>query len=167
MKKFSILILLAVVAILILSACTSAKAEPEPVEFTIKMHEYAFTPSSIEVEVGQLVTLNLVNEGTLEHEIMFGRQVKYENNRPNGYSVDMFMNGGVHPEINTTSAMPEDEHSMEGHGGYMAYLGKTGDSGTITFEVTEEMLGEWEMGCFELEGVHYDQGMHGTFIVSQ
>jgi hypothetical protein len=29
------------------------------------------------------------------------------------------------------------------------------------------MLGEWEMGCFELDGVHYDQGMVGTFIVTE
>lgn len=119
------------------------------------------------MKVGQLVTIHLVNQGALEHELMFGRQVKYDGNRPTGYEVDMFVTGGVHPEISTTSQMPADQHTMEGHTGFMAYLGSTGDTGTITFEVTQEMVGEWEMGCFELEGVHYDQGMHGKFIVSR
>jgi hypothetical protein len=36
----------------------------------------------------------------------------------------------------------------------------------VTFTVTEEMVGEWEIGCFLLEGVHYDSGMVGKFIVS-
>jgi hypothetical protein len=28
--------------------------------------------------------------------------------------------------------------------------------------VTEEMIGEWEMGCFSLDGVHYTSGMVGS-----
>ena len=41
------------------------------------------------------------------------------------------------------------------------------DQATVSFIVTEEMLGEWEMGCFELDGVHYDSGMIGTFVVAR
>lgn len=48
----------------------------------------------------------------------------------------------------------------------MAFLEKTGDQASIIFTVTEEMLGEWEMGCFEQEGVHYDAGMKGKVTVS-
>jgi hypothetical protein len=33
--------------------------------------------------------------------------------------------------------------------------------------VTEEMLGVWEMGCFEQDGVHYSSGMVGTITVRQ
>jgi uncharacterized cupredoxin-like copper-binding protein len=28
------------------------------------------------------------------------------------------------------------------------------------------MVGEWEMGCFEQDGVHYDAGMKGTLVVN-
>jgi uncharacterized cupredoxin-like copper-binding protein len=28
------------------------------------------------------------------------------------------------------------------------------------------MVGEWEIGCFSQDGVHYDAGMKGTFVVS-
>jgi uncharacterized cupredoxin-like copper-binding protein len=27
------------------------------------------------------------------------------------------------------------------------------------------MVGEWEIGCFEQEGVHYDAGMHGPLTI--
>jgi hypothetical protein len=29
------------------------------------------------------------------------------------------------------------------------------------------MLGIWEIGCFEQDGVHYTSGMKGTLIVRQ
>jgi hypothetical protein len=29
------------------------------------------------------------------------------------------------------------------------------------------MLGDWEMGCFEQDGVHYDAGMIGAVSVTQ
>lgn len=35
----------------------------------------------------------------------------------------------------------------------------------ISDTVTEDMIGEWEVGCFLQDGVHYDAGMHGTLIV--
>src|SRR3990172_411323 len=69
-------------------ACS--RKPPEPVSFTIEMSEYAFEPDTIEVKVGQEVTLELVNMGQLPHELMFGRQVMMMENRPNGYQVDMF-----------------------------------------------------------------------------
>jgi hypothetical protein len=28
------------------------------------------------------------------------------------------------------------------------------------------MVGEWEIGCFSLDGVHYTSGMKGTIIVN-
>jgi hypothetical protein len=48
----------------------------------------------------------------------------------------------------------------------MVVLAKTGNEATITFTATEEMLGEWEIGCFSQEGVHYVAGMNGKFVVS-
>ncbi len=61
------------------------KQTSEPVTYTIEMSKYAFTPNTIEAKVGQQVTLELVNNGTLEHEIMFGRDTMMMEDRPNGY----------------------------------------------------------------------------------
>jgi plastocyanin len=190
MPKNVLILLVVVLSGLILAGCASKT--PEPVSFTIDMTEYAFSPETLEVEVGQQVTLNLVNKGQLPHEIMFGRDVVMVNNRPSGYEHDMFDEAGVEPMV---MGMEEDEHMgeedeqmgeedehMEGddheedehadesdlaHEGFMVLLKETGDQGTISFTVTEDMVGEWEIGCFELDGVHYDAGMVGTFVVTQ
>ena len=161
MKKnivFSFLVLFA----MLLVACGGG-GTPEPVSYTIDMAEYTFTPSTLDLKVGQEVTLTLVNKGNLQHEIMFGREVMKTDNRPAGYQEDMFAAGSVHPEV-TQSAMPEEEIE-EGHGGFMVVL-PIGAQATMKFQVTEGMVGDWEMGCFEQDGVHYDAGMKGTVSVS-
>ena len=35
----------------------------------------------------------------------------------------------------------------------------------IVFEVTAEMVGEWQFGCFLDNGTHYSAGMVGTLTV--
>jgi uncharacterized cupredoxin-like copper-binding protein len=159
MKKVVVFPLLALLALLLV-ACGGA-ATTVPVSHTIEITEYSFTPATLELKVGQQVTLNLVNKGTLQHEIMFGREVMMMDNRPAGYQEDMFAAGGVHPEV-TQSAIPEEVE--EGHSGFMVVL-PVGSQATITFNVTEGMVGDWEMGCFEQDGVHYDAGMKGAVTV--
>ncbi|MBT3239645.1 MAG: hypothetical protein HON98_07450 [Chloroflexi bacterium] len=170
-KRFSFLAM--ILLIFILSACSTDKAAPEPVEITIEMSEYAFSPAELEFEVGQEVTLHLVNVGTLDHEIMFGRDVKMTDSRPNGYQIDLFEEAGLEPVV----LMMEDEHAegeegmemeeehME-HTGFMVMVPPNSTEHTISFTVTEEMVGTWEIGCFELNGVHYDSGMFGTLVIT-
>ncbi len=96
MKQLGLIQLLLTASIL-LAAC--AKQTPEPVTYTIEMSEYAFSPNTIEAKVGQQVTLELENKGTLEHEIMFGHEVMMMNNRPGGYQSDMFEMANVVPQV--------------------------------------------------------------------
>jgi uncharacterized cupredoxin-like copper-binding protein len=167
MKQLGLIQLLLTASIL-LAAC--AKQTPEPVAYTIEMSEFEFSPNTIEVKVGQQVTLELENNGALEHELMFGRDVKMMNNRPDGYQSDMFQMANVEPQVTMLqegmSGMGESVHGA-GHTGFMVVLPKTGDKATMTFTVTEDMQGEWEIGCFSQEGVHYDAGMKGKFVVKQ
>lgn len=167
-KVFGMVLMLAVAALL-LAACSGAAATPEPVTYTIEMSEYAFTPNTLEAQVGQQVTLNLVNKGQLEHEIMFGRDMMMMDNHPSGYQVDMFQQAGVEPEVMQMDDMDmaEAEHEEEGHTGFMVMLPEQGGNASMTFTVTDDMVGEWEIGCFELDGVHYTQGMKGTFTVTK
>lgn len=159
------LYLLLLAGVLLFAAC--AQSTPEPVTYTIEMSEYAFNPDTIEVQVGQQVTLNLVNNGVLEHEIMFGRDVMMMDNHPNGYQEDMFEMAGVEPEVMMMEEMEAMGEEEEGHSGFMVHLPETGSEASITFTATEDMVGEWEMGCFELDGVHYTSGMVGKFIVTR
>jgi uncharacterized cupredoxin-like copper-binding protein len=160
MKKYLVITLIILIASLLVACGGGTRLEP--VSYTVDMAEYSFTPANLDLKVGQEVTLNLVNKGALQHEIMFGREVIKTDNRPAGYQEDMFAAGGVHPEV-TQSAMPEEEVE-EGHSGFMVVV-PVGAQATMTFEVTEGMVGDWEIGCFEQDGVHYDAGMKGSATV--
>jgi uncharacterized cupredoxin-like copper-binding protein len=128
------------------------------------MTEFAFSPATIEVQVGKPVTLEVTNLGALEHEIMFGQQTKMMDNQPNGYVTEMFSHADVEPEITMGMGMMEGE-TDDDHSGVMVVLAKTGDKATINFTPTEDMVGEWEIGCFVQEGTHYSAGMKGKLIV--
>ena len=147
----------------ILAACGGGT--PEAASFDIDMAEYSYSPEKLNFKVGQEVTLNLSNSGQLQHEVMFGRETMKMDNRPAGYMVDMFESAGVEPEV-TQVGEPEQGHEEEMHSGVMVALPIDGTA-RMKFTVTEEMLGDWEMGCFEQDGVHYDAGMTGMVSVTQ
>lgn len=157
----SILIVRAVFfATMVLTACSSQKGEP--VTIPVNMSEYTYDPDAIQVKVGQEVTLEMSNHGVLAHELMIGNQIKMVDNRPSGYEQDIFQIAGVEPMV-TGGEVEEGDHGH--HQGFMVMLPKTGDKASMTFTVTEDMVGEWEMGCFEQEGVHYTAGMKGKLVV--
>ncbi len=175
-------LIFAILTIIVLDLTACSPKPPEPVEVTIEMSEYAFSPSDLNFEVGQEVTINLVNVGSLDHEIMFGRGVAMTDNRPDGYQIDLFEEAGVEPvvvmgdmdmdddheegeEAHDDGDMDmDDDHAM--HSGFMVLLPPNSQDYSIHFTVTEEMVGEWEIGCFELDGVHYDAGMFGTLSIT-
>ncbi len=161
MKKLFVPMFLSVIA-LILAACGGGT--PESVSYNINMTEYAYAPENLQFKVGQEVTLNLINSGQLQHEVIFGREVMKMDNRPGGYMVDMFEAGGVEPEVHQEGeAEHEEEEEMDE--GFIVTLPEDG-TGTIKFTVAEGMVGKWEMGCFEQDGVHYDAGMKGSVTVT-
>ena len=58
------------------------------------------------------------------------------------------------------------DHGMD-HAGFMVLIPNGDEDATITFTVTEDMVGEWELGCFTDDGQHYEDGMKGTLVVKQ
>ena len=158
MRKLFIPIVLGGVA-LVLAACGGGT--PESVSYDINMTEYTYSPENLNLKVGQEVTLNLINSGQLQHEIMFGHEVMEMDNRPAGYRFDMFEASGVEPVVHQEGE-PVPEHDGEMNEGFIVALPIDG-----TGTVTEDMVGEWEMGCFEQDGVHYDVGMKGIVTVTK
>lgn len=179
MKSARLLASLTLLALTV-AACSQTTA-PEPIAITIEMTEYAFAPSEIEVQVGQQVTLILDNIGQLDHEMMIGRNVHFTGaGVPESYEIDFWHVGGVTPEVTGGGLMmqhgEEDAEEMQGHdmstmgspdaeAPLMVFQPVDSDSTTVTFTVTPEMVGEWEIGCFELNGVHYTAGMVGKLVV--
>ena len=162
-KKWSMAGLILAISV-ILAACGGQSSAP--VSFDVEMSEYAYSPAVLEVKVGQEVALNLVNSGQVEHELMIGREVIYEDGRPNGFQEDLFATGGVEPEVSGGKPAGEstDGH-MHANSGVMVTL-PAGETGALKFAVTNDMVGEWDMGCFSQEGVHYTAGMVGKLVVT-
>jgi len=129
MKK-GILVIILVMAGLVLAAC--GPAAPQPLEMTIRMSEFAFEPNRIEAKVGQQVTLNLVNDGALEHEIMFGRNMMMgDAGQPNGYETDMFMMANMQPTVTFGEGMEEGMDMGEGEMGMTSNAEHGGDMVTM------------------------------------
>jgi uncharacterized cupredoxin-like copper-binding protein len=157
--------------VLLLAACAGGQPEsvtkPEPVKYTLEMTEFAFQPNELQAKVGQEVTFELVNSGALEHEFMVGRDVKMTNSRPDGYEQDMFAAANTEPVVmgGQEESMDMNDHGSE-HAGFMVIVPNGSEKATVTFTATDDMVGEWEIGCFSQDGVHYDAGMKGKFVVA-
>lgn len=171
---------------LLLAACSSS-ATPELVEISIEMSDFAFSPDALELQVGQVVTINLTNVGALEHELMIGREIVFVDGLPEAYMVDYFDgvepvvefdehsdemdmehddSGEDHHEESEVEDHQDEAEEHEGHHGFMVDL-EPGQRASITFTVTESMLGEWEIGCLYGEGsFHYTSGMVGSLTVT-
>ena len=156
----------------LLTACSSgapgSSSQLEPVSYKVEMSEYAFSPERIEVKVGQEVTLKLVNLGLISHELMIGQEVARSNNRPSGFQKDLFEIAHVEPVVvggSTAGGHSSAGHGADHSGSFMVVLPEQGDEASLTFQVTQDMVGEWELGCFEQDGVHYDAGMKGMLVV--
>lgn len=65
MKKLLVLVLSVLVLSFALSACG-----PKKVTIDVDMKDFSFDPADIEVPAGAEVTVNLVNSGTVEHEMV-------------------------------------------------------------------------------------------------
>lgn len=168
-----------VLSAIILAAC-SQRPTPEPITLTIEMNEFSFTPNTVELQVGQVVTLILENYGQMDHEMMIGQKVLYAGTEPVGYYLDFWHSGETTPVVFGGGVLMEHSETggqMEGHD--MSNMGAPEEQAplmismptgakttTVTFTVTEGMVGEWEIGCFELYGVHYVAGMVGKLIVT-
>ncbi len=159
-------------ALMALAACappSGGGTAPTPSgQITIKMSEYKFEPSSIQLKAGQQVKITIENVGEKDHELMIGRKVKQEGGHPAGYEENFFKGIEVKAEregkaIDPMSLVEEEEHDA----GFMVVLHKGDKPVTISFTVPADKVGEWEMGCFEDDGQHYNEGMKGKLTVTQ
>ncbi len=139
-----------------------------------------FAPDTIVLTAGQKVRLVIENQGAKNHEFMIGRNVMYaESGAPDGFEEDFFM--AIADQINAQPSMGAmvmmngelmsgmdmgmGDSDMADHMGWMLMSPTGTGPSTIEFTVPENAVGEWEMGCFEDDGTHYDDGMRGKVIV--
>lgn len=85
-----------------------------------------------------------------------------DEDRPNGYADNFFDSSNLPPDVTGDMDISDDPRDG-GHGGFSVVGEK--ETAEIKFVVTEEMQGSWELGCFWLDGIHYQSGMEGSLVV--
>lgn len=144
-------------------ATTPVPREPKRLEerITIEMGEHFLADAKgvrggpFKVSANKTVGIHVVNKGTVDHELLFGREVKvggdYKTNLFENIPVDAFAYpSGKKIEVATEGKVAE----LELEPGADVWL-------RVTFP--ESAKGEWEIGCF-VEG-HYEAGMKAKFVI--
>lgn len=140
MKRYGLLLLLALVTLVLLPGCAELVAAGPGADGTIEivMDDYSFTPDVIRLQAGQTVTIRLRNEGEKMHEFMAGRNVQVHENLTEGFGEGFF--AGVDLDIQG----PGMVMGLEGEGGEPAM---------------EMDMGEEEAGDHDEEGDEHDEEM--------
>lgn len=137
MRKIHAMLLAGLIAAaLALTACGGGSAEPEPVEQTEILTEFAFDPATLTADPGAEVTMTLTNNGALEHTYVI-------------------------MELGYTAEAPWDDEDAS----HVVWEGRVqpGATETFTFNAPTEP-GTYQVVC-NVPG-HIEGGMVGEFTVS-
>ncbi len=144
-------------------------------ELLVTMDDFSYAPARISAPEGSTFTIKLVNDGSVPHEFMIGRDVMADG----GFADDML--GELYVSIEGSgymSTLPderpeaeEDHAEDEGSGDEpeQDHAGDTimvepGGEVNVTIEIPPGSAGTLEMACF-IEG-HYEAGMHAELVVN-
>ena len=132
------LLVLGVIPLVIgVSACGSDDDDGGATEIDAAMQEFEFTPTDWTVAADEEITVNLENEGSVEHEWVI-------------------LQSGV--EIESEADLPETEEELLADFVYWEDEVEPGDSKTLTF--TAPAAGTYQVICAIPD--HFDAGMEGT-----
>lgn len=132
MKKYLMLVILIIVFSLALSACGASGPTNK---LKVDMVEFMFNPSEYTIPAGQEITIELANNGAVEHEFVIMK-----------FGTDVGADFG-----------DEDEENV-----YWEAELEAGESGTFTFTAPSDP-GKYQIVC-GTEG-HYIAGMVGSLTV--
>ena len=135
MRSWRIGLMVALPMSLLLASCSSGPST----EITANMEEFQFSPVEWTVPEGEEITIELVNNGTLEHEWVI-------------------LQAGV--TVSDESELPETEEELLADFVYWEDEVEAGETKTVTFIAPP--AGEYQVIC-AIDG-HFDSGMEGTLI---
>jgi uncharacterized cupredoxin-like copper-binding protein len=138
LRKTFILFVMAV----LLAGCGAKATQAAATEITVEAADFAYSPASITVPVGQPVTLTMDNKGAVEHDFVVEKisvtDVKASNTGP-----------AMHHQM---GEMPDYD---------LHFFAPAGDQAVLNFMALEP--GTYEIFC-SIEG-HKEAGMKGKLIV--
>ena len=147
-------------AAVVLAGSLALAQDAEPTQLRIEMGEFYFQVEgqeqndAIVLQAGQPYELVFANVGTMEHEVLIGRELLVEDGVPDGY------------ETNLLDAVVTDVYEddwMVRMSGMIEFELEEGESITMLVTVPEDLVGTWEIGCF-IPG-HYQAGMKASFVI--
>ena len=100
--------------VLVAAACSST---PDPLQLTIAATDIAYDTSSISAQVGQMVNINFVNDGALEHNFLI-----------DAFGLDNLLKSG---ESDSISFTPQEPGIYEFYCNVAGHL-EAGMKGTLT-----------------------------------
>jgi uncharacterized cupredoxin-like copper-binding protein len=131
---------LRLVSMMLFTAACSSAPSGDVVEINMEMREFSYTPSTIEVRAGQLLRINLLNKGNIEHD----------------FSITDIPTASKPKVANTKHA-----HEMTGLEPYVHASAEAGAKNIVEFTPTKP--GIYEFYCV-IKG-HKEEGMVGKLIV--
>jgi uncharacterized cupredoxin-like copper-binding protein len=133
MSKWRIGLMVGLPVAFLLSACSGGAST----EISADMTDFQFSPTEWTVPAGEEITIELTNDGSVEHEFVI-------------------LQSGV--TISDETALPETEEELLADFVYWEDEVEPGETKTATF--TAPPAGEYQVIC-AIEG-HFDAGMEGT-----
>lgn len=175
MRKWFLLLII-IPGLLAFTGCAAATPSPTPTptpmpsmeeeaeELTIYLSDFYFQVEGqeknapIRLEAGKAYKIVFKNTGTMDHELMIGRELKYEHEMPHGYNENLLEDVEVVVEGETKAGKFE----LEVEGLEEIELGP-GVELEVALTIPEDRKGDWEIGCFAMmpdgKTTHYDLGM--------
>jgi len=143
-----------------LSGSLALAQDAEPMQVRIEMGEFYFQVEgqerneAIVLQAGQPYELLFANVGTMEHEVLIGRELLVEDGVPDGYETNLF--------DAVVIDLYEDDWMVR-MTGMIEFELEEGESLAMLVTVPEDLVGTWEIGCF-IPG-HYQAGMKAPFVI--
>ena len=147
-------------ASILLAGSLALAQDAEPTQVRVEMAAFYFQVEgqaqneAIVLQAGQPYELVFANVGTMEHEVLIGREVIVEDGVPDGYETNLL-------DAVVTDVVDDDR--MVRMSGVIEFELEEGESLTLRVTVPEDLVGTWEVGCF-VPG-HYEAGMKAPFVI--
>ena len=147
-------------AAVVLAGSLALAQDAEPMQLRIEMGEFYFQVEgqeqndAIVLQAGQPYELLFANVGTMEHEVLIGRELLVEDGVPDGYETNLF--------DAVVIDLYEDDWMVR-MTGMIEFELEEGESLAMLVTVPEDLVGTWEIGCF-IPG-HYQAGMKAPFVI--
>jgi uncharacterized cupredoxin-like copper-binding protein len=152
---------LVIASLTALGIAQEEEATPDAIKLAFTLNEMNFilegqqpnTP--VVLEAGKSYALSFENRGKLKHEVLWGRSpIKTATGTLEDYETNLFA---------TSEAVVASKGWEVVNAGLIELVLEPGQKMEVMVTIPEEMLGEWDMGCFQPG--HYEAGMHAAITV--